>query len=440
MYFTIKSDSAFIMDTAVVDTAGNKLRDFLSDKYFFFMETVSERKFLSPDHNQERVIASRISGFKDPIVVFLISQMQSTSFYDEVIRIADKNYINPISRGSIRNYLFILQDTIFQTGPTDTTFVIYYRPFLNTNFDGLEGLLYINTRKWAIENVTAEPYRHDQGLSIRIQQKYEFIDGLHWFPVQLNTDLVLQNVGLSSDSAQFSSGGVDENYHPLIGIGKSYIRDIRINAELAKKEFSNVEIEVMPDAYSMADHFLPFYRTDSLSSREFNTYAYMDSIGQEFNFDEKAKGFETLITGKIPWGWIDFDMRKFLRYNDYESIYAGVGIETNQKVSRMFSIGGFVGYGFRDKHMKYGTDVSLFPYKEAEMEINLSYQNDVAEPGGTHYFDDFLKFSYDNYREPLLMRMDRIEKFDGSFGFRSFSYLKTFISFSRTYKEPGYDY
>jgi len=50
----------------------------------------------------------------------------------------------------------------------------------------------------------------------------------------------------------------------------------------------------------------------------------------------------------------------------------------------------FVGYGFRDKHMKYGTDVSLFPYKEAEMEINLSYQNDVAEPGGTHYFDDFL--------------------------------------------------
>ena len=430
MYFTIKSDSAFIMDTAVLDTGASELRGFLDDKYFFFMETVSERKFLYPDNNHERVIASRISGFKDPIIVFLISQTQSTSFYDEVIRIADKNYINPISRGSIRKYLFILQDTIYHHNTTDTTFVVYYRPLVNTNFDGMEGLLYINTYKWAIENVTAEPYRDDQGLSIRIQQKYELMEGQYWFPVQLNTDLMIRFAEVAADSASY----------PLVGIGKSYIRDVRINAEVTKKEFSNVEIEVVPDAFSRADQLLAVYRTDSLSMRESNTYTYIDSIGQEYHFDEKAKGFETLMTGKIPWKWINFDMRKFLRYNDYESIYAGLGIETNQMISSRFSIGGFLGYGFRDKHMKYGTHVSLFPWKDAEMEIALSYQNDVAEPGGTHYADDFLKFSYDNYREPLLMRMDRIEKFECTLGFRSLAYLKTYITFGRTYKEPGYDY
>jgi hypothetical protein len=430
MYFTIRSDSAFIMDTTVLHTGARELRGFLEDKYFFFMETVSERKFLFPDKNSERVIASRISGFKDPIVVFLISQIQSTSFYDEVITIADKNYINPISRGSLRKYLFILQDTIFHPGTTDTTFIVYYRPLLNTNFDGLEGLLYINTHKWAIENVTAEPFLDDRGLSIRIQQKYELIDGQAWFPVQLNTDLLIRFAEVTADSVSY----------PLVGIGKSYIRDIRINPEVMKKEFSNVEIEVMPYAFSQADHLLAAYRTDSLSLRESNTYAYIDSIGREYRFDEMAKGFETFMTGKIPWKWINFDMRKFLRYNDYESIYMGLGVETNQNISSRFSVGGFTGYGFRDKHFKYGTNITCFPWKDAEMEIGLSYQNDVAEPGGTHYFDDFLKFSYDNYREPLLMRMDRIEEFEGSFGFRSLSYLKTFITFRRTFKEPGYDY
>ncbi len=282
----------------------------------------------------------------------------------------------------------------------------------------------------AIENGNAKPYPHDPRLSFRVQQKYECIDGQYWFPVQLNTDLLLQHVAVSADSVQY----------PLVGIGKSYIKDIRINTELTKKEFSNVEIEVMPDAYSKADQLLAIYRIDSLSKREASTYDFIDSIGQEYNFDKLTKGFETIMTGKVPWKWIDFDLRRFLRYNDYESIYLGLGIETNQKVSRLFSIGGFMSYGFRDKHLKFGTHVSLIPYKDAEMKVDISYQNDVAESGGTHFFDDFKKFSYDHYREPLLMRMDRIEKFEGSIGFRSLSYLKTFISFSRTYKEPGYDY
>jgi len=430
MYFTVQNDSLYLADTTLLDTADSELGKFLQDKYFFLMETVSERKYLFPDHNQERVIASRISGLKDPIVVFLLSQLQSTSFYDNVIRIADKNYINPISPGSLRNYLFVLQDTLFQSSSIDTTFVIYYRPLLNTNFDGLEGLLYINTHKWAIENVIAEPHRDDRGISIRIQQKYELKEGQHWFPVQLNTDLVLRNVNVSADSTGY----------PLVGVGKSYLKDIRINADLDKKEFSNVEIEVLPDAYSKADQLLTVYRTDSLSQRESNTYSFIDSIGREYHFDEIAKGLETVMTGKIPWKWMDFDIRRFMRYNDYESIYLGVGIETNQKVSRSFSVGGFIGYGFRDKHLKYGTDLSLFPCRNAEVELKFSYQNDVSEAGGTHYFDDFQKFSYDQYRAPLLMRMDRFERFEGSVGFRSLSYLKTFISFSRTYKEPGYDY
>ena len=114
MIFTIeKADSLRQIDTTFLSSGEKELVDFISDKNIFIMETVSERKFLHPDRNYENVIATKVSGFKDPIFVFLISQIQSTSFYNEMIRIANMNYVNPISKGSTRKYYFPIEDTTY---------------------------------------------------------------------------------------------------------------------------------------------------------------------------------------------------------------------------------------------------------------------------------------------------------------------------------------
>ena len=101
-------------------------------------------------------MASRVSGFKNPIFAFIGSQLQSFSFYNERFNIFEKYYINPISNGCTGKYYYQIEDTLYNT-QTDTTFIISYRPKVNTNFEGLKGLLYINTFHWAIENATAEP-------------------------------------------------------------------------------------------------------------------------------------------------------------------------------------------------------------------------------------------------------------------------------------------
>ncbi|MFO7613521.1 MAG: carboxypeptidase-like regulatory domain-containing protein [Bacteroidales bacterium] len=90
-------------DTTVSDSVMNELKKFFSRQDIAIMETVVERKFMAPDRNYENVKANRISGFQDPIFVFLVSQIQSTSFYREIFNIFDKAYINPISRGSKTN-------------------------------------------------------------------------------------------------------------------------------------------------------------------------------------------------------------------------------------------------------------------------------------------------------------------------------------------------
>ena len=134
-------------------------------KDLFLMETAVEKKFMAPDKSNERVIATKVSGLKDPMIVYLVSQIQSTSFYDEIIHITNKNYINPISKGSLNKYYFQMEDTLY-SGQKDTIYTISYRPNKNTNFDGLQGVLHISTNKWAIVNVKAKAAKDVKGIAV----------------------------------------------------------------------------------------------------------------------------------------------------------------------------------------------------------------------------------------------------------------------------------
>ena len=142
-------------DTAKVDSMDIEIRKFFSQQNLFLMENVSKRKFLSPDRSYNQVIATRMSGFKDPIFVFLTTQIQSFSFYKPFITIFQSTYVNPVSGGTLNKYFFKIEDTTYSG--KDTVFIISFRPMKGTNFDGLKGVISINTHKWAIQNVIAEP-------------------------------------------------------------------------------------------------------------------------------------------------------------------------------------------------------------------------------------------------------------------------------------------
>ncbi len=424
--------SGFIVtDTTISDSSMAKMKDFFSKQDIAIMETVVERKFMAPDKNYENVKANRISGFQDPIFVFLVSQIQSTSFYREFFQILDKSYINPISKGSENKYIFILEDTLY-TERMDTVFIISYRPRPNTNFDGLEGVLYINSNKWAIQNAIARPAR-SEGLSIKIQQKYEYINDEQWFPVQLNTDLILPGM-------EISAGDVRARF---VGIGKSYIRDIVLNPELVRRQFATLGVDVDPASNEKPDSFWNAYRLDTLSPRDQRTYAYLDSIGKEANFDKIANSFETLMSGRIPYKFIDIDLDRIVKYNSYQGIYLGLGIHTNDKLSRVFKVGGYWGYGFHDKSAKYGGDVSIVLNRRNEVTWGAQYSFDLQETGGVRFFDDNDNFlTGENWRNFLIQKMNPTRNLSTTLGFRLFRDFKFGLGFKVITKDAtdGYQY
>ena len=428
--FTLDLDSLRMLDTMDLDTGSLEVRRFFDRQDIFIAESVIERKFLYPERNQENVIATRVSGMKDPLFVFLASQIQSTSFYKELISIARSEYINPVSRGSTSKYTFIIEDTAY-TERQDTVFIISFQPKPNTNFDGLKGMLSINTHNWAIQNVIAEPARDEGPFAIRIQQLYELVNDEQWFPVQLNTNILIKAIGASVNDKKYS----------FVGVGKSYIRDIELNPELVKRQFSNIEVDVDPNAHDRSEDYWSRYRTDSLSERDRKTYAFMDSVGREANFDRIARTFETVMTGKIPVKFIDFDIDKFLRYNQYEGFYLGLGIHTNDRLSRRFKIGGFWGYGFKDMTSKYGGDISVVLHRYSELELKVGHFYDVSESGGVTYFGEKKSFLRgEGFRNFLIRRMNLTERTFLSMQFRGLQHFKWNVSLNSDYKKAYRDY
>ena len=408
------------VDTAIInhpekinslDSSSQRAIEFLEKTHVFLMESVTERKYMLPDKSYEKVLASRVSGLQNNTFSLIATELQSFSFYYEMLNVAGISYLNPISVNSVNKYFFLIEDTTFSG--IDTVYVISFRPKKGKNFSGLKGLLYINTDGYAVQNVIAEPNEEIESFEIKIQQQYEKIEN-RWFPVQLNTTILFKTASI--------------NNFKMLGIGKSYLKNIKINPELKKKEFGIVTTEIAEDVTKKDEEFWNKYREDTLSDKEKATYHVIDSIGKVENFDKKLTALEAFLSGKLKLGFVDVDLNRFLRYNDYEGFRLGAGLHTNNKVSKFFNVGGYGVFGTKDKTVKYGGDVNFFIHRNYDVELNLSYQKDVIEPGVTPFY---------SYKIPLLStagnrffymnRMNNNEKIEARLKFRTFRYLKVYL-------------
>ncbi len=439
MYFTIDMEDlpesndtlpqADTVDTDISDN-GMSMTEFFSEQHLFITESITERRFKFPDNNKEEILAHRMSGLSTPAFSLITTQFQSFSFYKDYINLMDKKYLSPISKGSTNKYFFLIEDTMYNER-ADTIFIISFRPYKGKNFEGLKGILHINSNGYAIQNVSAIPYDPTGTFNINIQQKYELIDSVQWFPVQLNTTLVMNLLQVSDNSTKITSNGDSgDDFLPLVGIGKSYLTDISLNPEYKRREFSNLELEISEEANERDSEYWVKYRHDSLTEKDIRTYEVIDSIGKEANLDRTMQLMEVLATGSIPYKFINIDPSKILWYNNYEGYRLGLGLSTNDKMLPWMSIGGYFGYGFRDNSWKYGGHVEFNIHKNSNTKLRFGYKQDLEFSDDHTFYVDRTSFSLQNARDFFLNEMDSVRSYYSTFKFTSFKYLHTKVEFN----------
>ncbi len=411
-------------DSTDSDSLMMKTAQLFQGGHMLIMESVTERKFIQPDLDNETIIATKVSGFKNPTFAPLATDIQPFSFYKEIITIFDVNYLNPISNGSLKKYNFRLEDTLYQQ--RDTVFILSFRPKKDKNFEGLTGLLYINTHQYAIQNVIAEPYEKGT-VDIKIQQEYQLIEEQQWFPEQLNFELIVGK----TDTANSNFISVGAN-------GRSYINNIELLPALRRKDFSSVTLEIQDSAAKKDSLFWQDSRTENLNRREITTYQVLDSLGQELKFDRKLALIEKISQGRIPVRFLDIDLRNSLVYNPFEGFRPGIGIFTNDKMLKSLSIGGFFGYGLKDRLWKYGGEFIFTVDKGQELELRGKHQYSLVEAGRSqlNFFNNNI---YDS-RNLVAGRMDRIRQNSLTLNFRALKYAQLGFTLNHTKTTPLYDY
>lgn len=428
---TVEPDTSAALpaDTAQQDSGAAKFMRIIKEQHLFMIESATRKSFIPPASAKETVLAMRVSGLKDPGMLALAAQTETFSIYAPQIDIGEKSYLGPIGPGSTAKYLFVLEDTLYQG--RDSVYVISYRPRTGTKFDGLQGLLYINTNGYAVQSVTAEPVEK-AGMGIRFQQQYKRLPTASgdsaWFPVQLNSFIYLNNISV--------------NGLHVVGEGRTYLKDIQLDPGIPRKEVRGPEVVVDKLGLRKSEDYWDSLRTEPLGKKDLRTYAMIDSLGQAENLDRKVKFFGALASGRWPIGPVDLRLDQLLAYNRYEGFRLGAGMATNDRVSRYASLGGYFAYGFGDKQWKYGGDLTIKPWYGRDLRLLLAYENDVAETGGVAFERKAPLLGTESYRMLFVDRMDRIERFSGKFLFRAGSSLKVWIGTGRALRvnTMGYNY
>jgi len=193
-------------------------------------------------------------------------------------------------------------------------------------------------------------------------------------------------------------------------------------------------VEVEKAATDRPEEYWNQYRVDSLTNKDRETYHVIDSIGKDANFDKIAKSLKTIISGRIPYKFIDFDLSRILGYNTYEGLILGLGIHTNDRLAKWFKVGGFYQYSFAISTAKYGGDASFLLNKRNDFTIQGGYFYDLTESGGVKFFDDYNSILSGNFQPLLLTKLDRVENENFSLTIRVRKYWLFNFGISRSFK------
>ncbi|OFX34222.1 MAG: hypothetical protein A2W92_21620 [Bacteroidetes bacterium GWA2_42_15] len=410
------------------DSALYHFKKIIDRQDLFLVETASLKSFLKPEKEKETILASRASGIEDPSFFTLATQLQSLTFYNDYVTLLEKDFLSPVSPNSWNKYFFLLTDTLL-TPENDTIFTIQFRPQKNKYFWGLKGVMNVHTNGYAIQSVRAEDANKPTDiLRIKIEQRYEKMPEGHWFPKELNSEIVYN---------KFNITPVPGYSFLLKGSGKTYLFNQKVNPDLDKKDFRGANLEISEEAADRDAAYWEEYRNGLPDKRDSVTYHVIDSIGRAENLDQKTKMILGLFENKLDVGKLNLRLQHIIDYNHYEGMQLGLGLETNEKFSRLFQLGGYWRYGFEDRKQKFGADAAVRLNRKTESKVFFELKRDRQEIGEMFFLEQPRVFSSEEYRKLLYTDMFSIQSIRVAAEHRWSKFLKTRLFYDRTkYFDP----
>jgi hypothetical protein len=404
-----------------IDSTNFKFRKELEKHHLFISEKISAFQFQRGKKRKELVLASRMAGFKQPIYELLAFTIQDYSVYKDEYTLVGTRYINPIARNALRHYTYKILDTV--PNAKNSSYMIYFKPKDQKEFAGLEGVLYLDTERYAVTGVIAEI---KAGINVKATQGFTYLEEEDlWFPddlevlirkgenfenIRLFGTTIFINPPKERDSlVNTQTRGPEDIIH---FISQTTHSDIEINVPVSVKQAS-ATLEFTDDVARRDEAYWNRYRTDSLTRRGRRAYTVLDSIVAEENVEQKLDLARTLIKGYFPTKYVNLDLGKIINLNNYEGLRIGMGGVTNSNFSPLYRLESYLAYGTKDDDFKYSLGAAARVDKRHNTWLGVGLTNDLKEAASLDFIAENRSFSVLNPRNL------NIEKF--------YNYRKKFV-------------
>ena len=370
--------------------------------HFMMLESATEVVYKKPGKWNEKVVASKMSGIKNPTLSLVSNSFQPFACYSNYLNISGFDYLNPISPNSDSRYIFSLRDSAMIQG--EEVYFIRFTPRKNAAEELMQGTLTISKSDFSLVNFLGQNTGDHALLYFEIRQAYTRI-GEIWFPSESNTTYSLPD----------KDSGVT-----FIASSTTFLENVNLEYIPKRGDFGIADIQIKSNN-AKSDSLFALYRTRPLSIEESNTYAVYDTLpkgiinGMNWFMNQS----ESLAQGKLNLGKVDFMLNHLMAFNQYEGFRLGAGLATSRKLVKWMSAEGYVAYGFKDEQVKYGGGLRFFIAPSRELELGLFYKNDVAEPARLRFGRDIgYMQSGETIRSLFTRRMNPIEQYEASLTYR----------------------
>ena len=133
-----------------IDSSDYFFKKIIAKQHLYQTEKISKFQVVN-NHRKERILATKMAGFKEPIFEYFALQLQPFSIYDDKYSLVEKEYTSPISDKGIRKYNYtFLETTILENRKV---YKVIFQPKQKSKTDQLEGVLFIDAKKFSIAKI-----------------------------------------------------------------------------------------------------------------------------------------------------------------------------------------------------------------------------------------------------------------------------------------------
>ncbi len=365
------------------DSAQNKEKSFLEKSLFFISERAIQHKFKKGKGEKNEVVAARISGLKSPFYEVIAQQPISYEFNQDYFGFLFTQLPNPISKFGMNRYHYYLKDTLSINGRNLIKVIFKTKKSEEKN---LIGHVLIDQESKALAKFIIEN-RTPRGTEIELNVEYKPYETV-WIPVEQifkmqndsgytykkRADIKLADGKIKKDTLR----GKTDSYVNIF----TYFSDFKSPAHIENKELRGFSNSVKENAFRKFNVIIDSLRYTPLTTREFNTYEKIDSIGQEEKIDKQLKWFRMVSNGLyFPLGPVEADLKEIVNFNKYENVRVGASLRTNYKFSKTVTLKGGLFYGFKDEKFKYHLGADFLVNKYNYGKIITEYWDDIHAAG-----------------------------------------------------------